>query len=122
MAVRAECNLTAVVIGVRLIELQHDLFTQAVGFVRICHADAITRNHRPARRVCGIVDEKIPVVFVIGMKRQSQQAFFITAIVNAVFDVQKSLRYRHICIIFENFDDAGLLNDKQPVGAVAGLL
>jgi len=106
-----------------LVNRQQDDGAGRVGPVGIIGGNVIARQDAVSLLV-GVRDEEDAVLAVVGMEGQAEQALLgvdsaVDAIGQQTADVQKWLR-EHLAI-FDDQNRANLLDDEQPVGAVAGV-
>lgn len=76
VAVGAEHDSTTVVVGVRLVDLENDVFGSEVGCVWI-GGDGKPTYDRSARFCCGVVNVEVAVFRVIGVEGQAEEPFLV---------------------------------------------
>ena len=117
-AVGSEVKVTAVVVALGLVHLDHDLRAGRVGLVRIRGAALVLSDHRVAAAGLGVVHEEATVVGVGRVKRDAEQALFVAAALGLVVDVQE--RGGDLGAGLDQADEAVLLAHEEPVGVARG--
>ena len=110
-------NVTAVVVTKILIDTDYFCGRGGVGNIRIIGVHAIATYNGVAGRV-GVVDIKIAVAGIIGMKSQPQQALFTTTIGQGV-NIQK--RCWQLLAVFNDDNITILFHHKQSIRSIIGM-
>src|SRR5207248_2433292 len=107
VAVRSENDRAPVVIPKRLFDAQDLFFRSRVGAIRIVLEHTETgKNVRELRAFHGVKNEKLTVILVVWVKRQTEKAFFILIIVvgDTTLNVKKHLRLGGLAVVWEDVD------------------
>ena len=122
VAVRAEGDLTTIVVAVGLGQREDDLAAFCVHNCRVIRAHAVVGQHGTAN-VIAVVHEEAAVAGEVRMKGQPQQPAFGKLSQRVPTDVgghiEKGLRLQHV--INEHLDQPGLLQQEKAATAVAGV-
>ena len=110
--VGAEGQLTALVVGERLVYHQQDPLAVRVGLVGVPGAGLELGNDGlRARGVPGVVYVELAIGAVVGMEGQTQQSLFLSIEVHQALDVQKISRQQGT--ILDDADSPGLLHHEK---------
>jgi len=77
-------------------------------------AAGVLGDHGVAARLLGVVHEEAPVLRVVGVEGDAEQALLVAAALDLGVDVQE--RGRDLLSALDDRDDAVLLADEQPLG------
>jgi len=119
IAVRTECDCSAVVVarGRALRLLQDCPRGVGIGDVRVNVGNLVAGDDDVAIKIC-VIDEEEPLLSVIGMESQAEQPLF-GLLPHQVGDIQeRSGKHR---AVDKDHDLSGLLRDKYPATAIAGI-
>src|SRR5512143_1743607 len=108
----------AIVIGKWIIDTDQGLLGARVRLISI-RRDVKTRDH-VVLVIVGVVDEEEPVLRILRMEGQAEQALFVAVAVDAICDVQEWSRLYLGAL--ENADTSHLFDDEHPSRAVIGKL
>src|SRR5690606_38653305 len=115
-------DLSAIVVGVRLIKFQQDQFAGLLSLIGIGGGDLKAGYHGHVRDGGSIVDIKIAVAGKIRMKGKDQQTLLIPRILYLVLNIQKYLFLLRVAVIFNHRNYASLLYNEKPVGGITRVL
>lgn len=117
VSIRAESQMTAVVIGIRLLKGQQNNAAVRIscsdvpGLPRIAGDDSAVS--------IGVVNVEITVMGIIGVKGQSEQALFLAVMIDQITDIKKHLGTDRIGTVRKDLDSAGSFHDKDIAAAIA---
>ncbi len=124
LAVRPEQNHAAVVVPIRLRELEQDALRLHVGPVRVRLGHGELADDTALGLLLRVVNVKLSVGRKLGMERHSQQPLLVFAPRLALADVKKhfALGLGRVFVLRQNDDGPALLEAEQPPGTVRSRL
>ncbi len=121
-AVGAEVNVAAVVVRFALLEIEDRGRASRVGHVGVSGRHLVPLDAGAVgivTRVVGVVDVEQPVVFEVGVKRQSEQALFVAPVVHDRREIEKGRGER--LSVGDHPDRTALFDHEEPPRPVAGV-
>src|SRR5690606_21615989 len=122
IAIWAKGDLSAIVVGVRLIKFQQDQFAGPLSLIGIGGGDLKAGYHCPVGVGGSIVDIKIAVVGQIRLKGKAQQTPHSPPIRCLVINIHRHLILLRVAVIFNHRNYASLLYNEKPVGGITRVL